>query len=480
MLLIDYYMEKDKHMRILFFGTGKAYQNNKKWFVDKNTEIVGFLDNDSKKQYKMLDNIEIFSPNDINKINFDIIYVMGKYEKEMRKQLLQLGVDENRIHNKYNLQVDCYHNKEYTNITILGEYKKIYKMISSSEKNKVLLISNDLYLMGGQIVFLYLAESLQKLGYDIIVASPINGPLLKQYMKRGIPVIIDDTISIASLDKIEWVAEFSMIWINTIWGYSLLRNNVNKVPIIWWLHESKMFFENVDINLLKKINDKNLSIYSVSDIADKAFKKYIPTVITNLLPYGIPDFYEKKETKNEDKLIFAIVGGICKRKAQDIFIEASKRLRHEYKNQVEFWIVGNYDNEFARDILEPVKKIDNIKILGELNREEIPNMYRNISVLVCPSYEDPLPVVTVEAMMNYKPCIVSTGVGTAKYIANDKAGFIIPTGDSDALYQKMKWFMEHRSAIKEMGINARNIYSKNFSMKEFENRVKKIMSDRLK
>lgn len=469
-------------MKILFFGTGQSYQNNKKWFANnKKIEIVGFLDNDHAKQGNTLDGIKIFPPSIVEHMKFDIIYVMGKYVEEMREQLLQLGVNKDKIHDRFDLEIDCFSNHEYLNLKIYGSFAQISKLFTiANDSRRILLITYDFNLNGAGIVFLYLAQILHKLGCNITIAGMFDGPLKYKFLQMGIAVIVDNNFQITLLKYIKWINKFSLIWANTIWFYQLLKERNYNIPTIWWLHDSDMLYANININGLKKINFNNLFLYSVSDIADKAFKKYIPTAITNSLPYGIPDFYEKKETKHEDKLIFAIVGGICKRKAQDIFIEASKRLRHEYKNQVEFWIVGNYDNEFARDILEPVKKIDNIKILGELNREEIPNMYRNISVLVCPSYEDPLPVVTVEAMMNYKPCIVSTGVGTAKYIANDKAGFIIPTGDSDALYQKMKWFMEHRSAIKEMGINARNIYSKNFSMKEFENRVKKIMSDRLK
>ena len=54
-------------MRIVVFGTGKAYRENRDRF-DGEDEIVAFLDNDQKKQGGFLDHIAVHPPENISNL----------------------------------------------------------------------------------------------------------------------------------------------------------------------------------------------------------------------------------------------------------------------------------------------------------------------------------------------------------------------------------------------------------------------------
>ena len=79
-----------------------------------------------------------------------------------------------------------------------------------------------------------------------------------------------------------------------------------------------------------------------------------------------------------------------------------------------------------------------------------------------------MPVVTVEAMMNARPIIVSDHTGTAVFITEGENGCIVPAGDAVRLAEKMQWVAERPKVRQSMGKKARVIYEEKFSLPVFE------------
>lgn len=79
---------------ILIWGTGSRADRNytfaKKSGILEHNKIIGFIDNDSKKWGKSgIDNIHIFSPDEIKNLKFDYICIWSTYKKEISKQLVK-------------------------------------------------------------------------------------------------------------------------------------------------------------------------------------------------------------------------------------------------------------------------------------------------------------------------------------------------------------------------------------------------------
>lgn len=77
---------------ILVWGTGSRADRNykfaKKSGILENNKIIGLIDNDSKKWgKKWIDNINIFSPDEIRNLEFDYVCIWSTYKKEIIKQL---------------------------------------------------------------------------------------------------------------------------------------------------------------------------------------------------------------------------------------------------------------------------------------------------------------------------------------------------------------------------------------------------------
>lgn len=88
---------KNGKIDIIVFGVGQTFYLLRSYLND-NFNIVAFADNDVEKQGVMLDNILIIDPIHIVDIKFDrIIITTTGFQKNVVKQLIELGVDKNHI-----------------------------------------------------------------------------------------------------------------------------------------------------------------------------------------------------------------------------------------------------------------------------------------------------------------------------------------------------------------------------------------------
>ena len=88
-------------MKFLLFGTGDYYERYKKWF-DKN-QVLALLDNSPVKQQTWIDEIQVVSPEQGIQLPYDVIVILSFYVKSMKRQLLELGVAEDRIYHFYEI-----------------------------------------------------------------------------------------------------------------------------------------------------------------------------------------------------------------------------------------------------------------------------------------------------------------------------------------------------------------------------------------
>lgn len=81
--------------KAVIFGVGKNYKKSI-GLLNEHFEIVGFIDN-NKSVNDLLEGKECKLPKEINSFDFDVVVVTPNSYDEMKKQLLCLGVPEERI-----------------------------------------------------------------------------------------------------------------------------------------------------------------------------------------------------------------------------------------------------------------------------------------------------------------------------------------------------------------------------------------------
>lgn len=456
--------------KILIFGTGLFYQNRKIYLTGN--EIIGFIDNAVEKQNQMFDGHYVYSVHDALKLDYDYIVLMSKDRDSMYKQLCALGVKEKNIipFEEYSKIKKCTEMKIYS---VDGEGISQ----AAEQENMVLLISHELSNTGAPIVLLYMAILLRKNGYTPVILSRKEGALKRRILEERISLIIypDNDINEFLLNLI--LKQSKAVVCNTLELGGMLEHCAKYCrKVVWWVHESKASYRDVTIPYCQKQYAMNVITYAVSQYAARFFEKHSGgNHIKGILPYGIPD-KEISGKKMGGKPIFAVIGVLSARKGQDVFLQAIRRLPNEQREAAEFWIIGK-ESDFTIDDLKAIFECGEVKYLGEVASDKMQELYEEIDVVVCPSRDDPLPVVLTEGFMNRKVCIMSDNTGTADLVTDLVNGLVCETENAEHLAEKIKWVLEHKDNLTAIKENGRKLYQDVFSMEGFERRILSLIED---
>ena len=145
-------------------------------------------------------------------------------------------------------------------------------------------------------------------------------------------------------------------------------------------------------------------------------------------------------------------------------VEAFDKLHNKYKN-TRLVLVGRYEHN-----LDPVsdttrKSIDNndaIDACGPKYGDDLLQMYVNADCFVMPSYREGFPNTVLEAGAMGLPSIVTDINGSREIIENGKNGLIVPSKDSDALYNAMERMLTDNTLRETMKNNAREMIDSRF------------------
>lgn len=449
-------------MKVLVFGTGELYRKYKAYFNDMH--IIGLIDNDKNKWGKILDGYEILSPSSINGLEYDYIFLVSAYYLQMREQLINLGINEDKI-------IDAEHKGLFRKLT----HTENYIFNHNFKSPQILLISHALELTGAPIAFCRLAHVLKRNGYNVTVYSTkySNGNyahLLYDLLQDEISVVLYDDLN--DIDVSEVDKNYELVWVNTI---TLAHVVALLIPtgrkICWWLHEADDAYKNFDSDI-DYSKASNLNVFSVGEIAREAYERHSGHCINKNLLYGLENEYINQVKMSCNlRLRFGLIGTYCKRKGQDILVEAI--LKHpDWREKAEFILVGKVPNDFKAKIVG----IDNIECVGEITPKEVSKLYETLDVVICPSIYDPMPIVVSEAMQHKKVCIVSNNVGQFRYIKDGVNGLVCIAGSAKSLSEKIDWAIKNRDSLSQMGELSYKIFRDNFEFEKFEQNVLDIMS----
>ncbi len=448
-------------MKVILFGTGKKYEQYKRHFL--HAQVVGIIDNNQDKVGRNLDGVFIDSPENISSYDYDYVFIMAKNYEQMRQQLLDLGVPENRI-------IDSQHKGIFEGVRSY----ETYAVKREQDKPLAIMLTHNCEYTGAPLVLLNAAKVIKKTGYNVKVISMEDGPLKYDLLMQGIEVTIwNNEVLDVSVFAHE-IQRCSMIFVNTLLFHRYIPEiaSFNK-PVIWWLHEEDDWYKNLGIVEHQAKEYSNVKVYGVGHRVMKSYSKFLGLDNIKPLLYGIAEFDNTATGRTTSDMIFAFIGTVIPRKGDDILVEAIKMLNESGITGVQYWFVGMID-DCKKSIYE---KIPNVRICGCVEHDRMLRMYSDIDVVVCPSRNDPMPVVVTEGMMQKKVCIVSENCGQATYIEPYKDGLVCEAESVKSLYDSMKWCIDNRTELDDIGRQAYSLYKNNFSSESFERNIKELLKD---
>lgn len=179
----------------------------------------------------------------------------------------------------------------------------------------------------------------------------------------------------------------------------------------------------------------------------------------------------------DDDFVFIFVGRIVRDKGMNELAEAMKKLISEKRSkQVKLLLVGSFEkgNPLYSDNEDFLRNSEHVKFVGW--QEDVRPYLAAADALVFPSYREGFPNVPIQAGALDIPCIVTNINGCNEIIKDNLNGKIIRApyaqqGKRDslmenALYETMKWFIEHPEEVKRMGRNARGMITSRYEQKD--------------
>jgi glycosyltransferase involved in cell wall biosynthesis len=198
------------------------------------------------------------------------------------------------------------------------------------------------------------------------------------------------------------------------------------------------------------------------------------------IPFGLPSdiFQMHNKIKIRKKLGFPVNKFLIlfgadyntKRKGVNYLLKALELLAKDV-NDIELVVFGDCQLKNPNFKQHDVGKINDEARLAEY--------YSASDIFIMPSIEEAFGQTAIEAMACGTP-VIGFGTGGIKdIILDNKTGLLAKLKDSKDLANKIRWMFEHKKKSDQMGINARDIIEKKYTLNIQAQRYIKLYKDLL-
>ena len=241
----------------------------------------------------------------------------------------------------------------------------------------------------------------------------------------------------------------------------------------------KYFFylRKLGVDILKNAT----KIIFISNAYKTKIIKYIPECYKQeiidksvVIPNGIDNYFlenigqPKKLKKQTLNLVYT--GRIDKNKNLDTTIKCcNKMLKNKYS--VNFTIIGSIAYKKYNKIL---KKYNFINYMGQKNKEEIINIYKDMDIFVMPSKHETFGLVYAEALTQGPPVIYTKNEGFDQLFEDGEVGYAIKYNDYLKMEQRINNIVENYEKISKNCIEKSLIFNWNDIADKYMNIYKEI------
>ena len=374
---------------------------------------------------------------------------------------------------------------------------------------KIVFFTHEREFGGASRALVTLINEIEK-KYEIVVVSPFKNAKIFNYLSDRVIKISSfyswwSTPNNASMIKrlvfrllyrMNFLSQIRLKRIIKKLNVDLIHSNTGVIDIgakianklgimhLWHFrefHDNRLSFIKGDKKAYDFINKHANKVIYVSKAVNDFYKGNIDSHLSKIVYDGIPaKFIIEKNYKNDNKLLFLLLGSLEKNKGQDLVVEACKMLVDEGINNFKVIFAGN-DNLNYYNFLK--KKIADYNL--EKNIDYI-GFQKNVSVLrkkcnvelMCSSMEA-FGLVTVEGMMAGNLIIGSNSGGTKEIIKNNVTGILYKKNDINDLKNKMKYVINNKKIIEKYGTAAKKYAIDNFSSTAHAKNIIKVYNEML-
>lgn len=171
-----------------------------------------------------------------------------------------------------------------------------------------------------------------------------------------------------------------------------------------------------------------------------------------------------KELIDKSKFTFLFVGRVVCDKGINELIEAFKNLSIDHSD-ARLILVGPYEDDLdpiSNESRQFIESCQNIHAVGKKTGVDLLAYYAASDCFVFPSYREGFPNTVLEAGAMGLPSIVTDINGSREIIIEGENGVIIPSKDSESLYEAMCLMIEDKEKREQMAGNARQLIASRY------------------
>ena len=185
------------------------------------------------------------------------------------------------------------------------------------------------------------------------------------------------------------------------------------------------------------------------------------------------------------KYAIGCFGRVRHQKGTDVFVEAMCRLLPKYPDFTAV-IIGTVTPD-QRAFNDGLKKqaaaaglADRIRFLGELPIDDVPAWYQRILIYAFTSRNEGFGLTLLEAMASGAALVAARAGAADKVVVDGETGFLVPTGDANAMADAIERLMRDPARAIEMGRKARERVLSQFSVEAEADKIAAVYRNVLK
>ena len=379
---------------------------------------------------------------------------------------------------------------------------KILNKNNIKPKNIILVANCTWYLYNFRKDLL---EQLNNKGYRVILISPKDNyyrkiskyfiKFEKLFLYRGSENLIFEAITILNIFylylryKPEIIHHFTIkpsIYGGIIGRLLGIKNSINHITGLgpsFYSNRKKIKILNIifrPLYIYAFNYSRSINIFHNSNDMNTFINKRFSTIKNNIVIKGsgvdtdfFKPFFTKKTFNKEINILFP--ARIIKEKGIIELIGACEDLWNENYN---FFlnIAGDIDtsnkSSLCKKNLEIFNQNKNINLIGK--SDNMRNVYKDIDIVVLPSWREGLSKSILEASSMALPIITTDVPGCRDVIKNNYSGLLVPPRDKESLKLAIKKYIDNPSVALSFGLKARENVLNNFTTKVINNQILKI------
>jgi glycosyltransferase involved in cell wall biosynthesis len=343
----------------------------------------------------------------------------------------------------------------------------------ATNRPRVLFVSHETTLSGAPIQLVHLAGWLQNAGWNILVATPDQGPISDMLATAGVPTIVEPTL-LSDLTHAwlrERCAEFDVVVANTIASWPAIRAaHLEEKPALWYLHETL-----VAVRLIRAIPEMASALTMVDLLVTPTRQtariyEGLTEAPIEVVPYGIPRPPVLSSSESE-RIRFLTLGSFEPRKGQDVLAEAISKMDGAALERCAFRMAGRVlDDEFYDELKMAVADLEQVELIDALDHASALTLLNETDVLVLPSRDETMPIAILEAMGLGK-AVVSTDVGGVReWLRDGMNGLVVEKEDPAALSVALATCANRPEFVEQLQAAGSRTFDRHFTLDRFASR----------